>query len=51
MTVNTTGSLTFITSSVTHPVGSVSNTNNNSIVTGFNKTGAGEQCCFIIPIV
>jgi hypothetical protein len=46
LNVNTTGSVTFISSSVTHPVGSITNTNNNSIVTGFTKTGSGGTVTF-----
>ena len=38
---NTTGSFTFITNSITLPTGGSQNVNNNSIVTAFNKTGAG----------
>jgi hypothetical protein len=39
--VNTTGSVTFISNSVTLPAGGTQNIDNNSIVTAFNKTGAG----------
>ncbi len=46
LTVNTTGSVTFISSSWTAPTGSVKNINGNSIVTGFNKTGAGGTVTF-----
>jgi hypothetical protein len=41
LTTVTTGSFTFIGNSVTRPASAVCNANNNSIVTGFNKTGAG----------
>ncbi len=41
MTVNTTGSVTFISNSVTVPAGGTQDINSNSIVTAFNKTGAG----------
>ena len=42
LTVSTTGSVTFISNSWTNPTaGGVKNVNNNSIVTAFNKTGAG----------
>lgn len=46
MTVNTTGSVTFITNSVTHPAGAATNVNNNSVVTAFSKTGAGGTVFF-----
>lgn len=41
LSVNTTGNFTFISSSVTLPAGGSHQVNNNSIVTAFNKTGAG----------
>ena len=41
LTVNTTGSVTFISNSNTAPAGGTKNVNTNSIVTGFSKTGAG----------
>lgn len=41
ITSPSTGSYTFITNSWARPTNGVSNVNNNSIVTGFNKTGAG----------
>jgi hypothetical protein len=41
MSVNTTGSVTFISNSVTLPATGTKNVNSNSIVTAFNKTGAG----------
>ena len=41
ITVNTTGSVTFIVNTNTPPANSVKNVNNNQIVTGFTKTGAG----------
>jgi hypothetical protein len=47
MTVNTTGSVTFISNTNTLPAGGLKNVNNNSIVTGFSKTGAGGTItCF-----
>ena len=39
--VNTTGSVTFISNSVTLPTGGTQSVSGNSIVTEFNKTGAG----------
>ncbi|MEP6674533.1 MAG: T9SS type A sorting domain-containing protein [Ferruginibacter sp.] len=41
LTVNTTGSATFISNSIQLPAGGSQTINNNSIVTGFSKTGAG----------
>lgn len=41
LSVNTTGSVTFIGHSYTMPAGGTSNVNNNAIVNAFNKTGAG----------
>lgn len=41
LSVNSTGNFTFISSSVTLPAGGSHQVNNNSIVTAFNKTGAG----------
>lgn len=41
LNLNTTGSATFITNSVTLPAGGSKTINNNSIVTAFNKGGAG----------
>ena len=41
LSVNTTGSLTFISNSITVPAGGSQTINGNSIVTAFNKTGAG----------
>jgi hypothetical protein len=41
ITSNTTGSFTFISHSYTMPAGGSQNITGNSIVTGFNKTGAG----------
>lgn len=41
LSVNTTGSVTFINNSVTRLASTTTNVNNNSIVTAFNKTGAG----------
>ncbi|WP_300492149.1 hypothetical protein, partial [Flavobacterium sp.] len=46
LNVNTTGSFTFITNSVTHPANAVTNVNNNAIVTAFAKTGAGGTVYF-----
>ncbi|HEX8250183.1 MAG TPA: Calx-beta domain-containing protein, partial [Pyrinomonadaceae bacterium] len=45
-TVNTTGSVTFIANSNTNPGTGTKNVNNNSIVTGFTKTGAGGTITF-----
>lgn len=41
LTAATTGSFTFISNSWTRPTSGVGNVDNNSIVTAFNKTGAG----------
>ncbi len=41
LSVNTTGSVTFISDSVSAPAGGFKTINGNSIVTGFNKGGAG----------
>lgn len=41
LSVNTTGNVTFISNNFTRPANGVTNVNNNSIVTAFNKTGAG----------
>ncbi len=41
LNVNTTGSVTFISNSVTAPAGGSKTINGNSIVTAFNKGGAG----------
>lgn len=46
LTINSTGSLNFITNNVTHVPSTVHNVNNNSIVTAFNKTGAGGTVFF-----
>jgi len=46
ISVNTTGSVTFISNSVTIPTGGTQNVNGNSIVTGFNKTGVGGTVTF-----
>lgn len=48
MSVNTTGSVTFISQSFTAPSNGTKNTNSNSIVTGFAKTGAGGTVTFIV---
>jgi len=42
ISTNTTGSFTFIGNSWARPTNGVGNINNNSIVTAFNKTGAGN---------
>jgi hypothetical protein len=42
MSVNTTGSITFISNNVTLPATGTKNINGNIIVTAFNKTGAGN---------
>ncbi len=41
LNVNTTGSVTFLSDSVTAPAGGTKTVNGNSIVTAFNKGGAG----------
>jgi hypothetical protein len=41
LTISSTGSVTFISNNWTRPPNGVANINNNSIVTGFNKTGSG----------
>lgn len=41
LSVNTTGSVTFISNSINVPAGGTQTINANSIVTAFNKTGAG----------
>lgn len=41
LTLNTTGATTFIVASVSLPANGTQNVNGNSIVTAFNKTGAG----------
>ncbi len=46
ITVNTTGSVTMISNSVSHLAGTTHNVNNNSIVTGYSKTGAGGTIVF-----
>lgn len=47
LTVNTTGSVILISNNVSAPTaGSTYNTNGNSIVTAFNKTGAGGTLTF-----
>ena len=48
ISVNTTGSVTFISQSFTAPATGTKTTNNNAIVTAFNKTGAGGTVTFII---
>ncbi len=47
MSVNTTGSVTFISQSFTAPSTGTKAVNNNSIVTGFTKTGAGGTVTFV----
>lgn len=44
---NTTGSFTFISHSASLPANGSKSVNNNSIVTGFNKTGAGGTVSFM----
>lgn len=46
LSVNTTGSVTFISNSVSAVATSIYNINGNSIVTAFNKTGAGGTVTF-----
>ncbi len=46
ITANTTGSVTMIGNSVTHAANSTHNVNNNSIVTGYSKTGVGGTVLF-----
>jgi hypothetical protein len=46
LSVNTTGSVTFISSSITLPAGGTQSVDSNSIVTAFNKTGAGGTVTF-----
>ena len=46
MTVNTTGGVTFIGNSVTHPANAVTTVSNNRVVTQFTKTGAGGTVNF-----
>lgn len=46
LSVNTTGSITFISNNVTAVATSIYNINGNSIVTAFNKTGAGGTVTF-----
>lgn len=46
ITSNTTGSFTFISNNFTRPANGTSTVNNNSIVTAFNKTGAGGTVTF-----
>ena len=46
LSVNTTGGVTFILNSITRPVGATCNVNNNRVITGFNKTGAGGTVYF-----
>ncbi len=47
LTVNTTGSVTFIGHSYTMPANGTKSVSNNAIVTGFNKTGAGGTVTFM----
>ncbi|WP_177729850.1 T9SS type A sorting domain-containing protein [Flavobacterium inviolabile] len=46
LSVNTTAGFTFISNNVTHPTDAVTIVNNNAIVTGFSKTGAGGTVYF-----
>jgi len=46
ISVNTTGSVTFISNSQSLPAAGIKNVNNNSIVTGFTKTGPGGTVTF-----
>jgi hypothetical protein len=46
LNVNTTGSVTFISNTITGPAGGSKNVNNNAVVTGFTKTGAGGTVTF-----
>ena len=46
ITANTTGSITFISNSVTHAAGTTHNVNNNAVVTAYNKTAAGGNVRF-----
>jgi hypothetical protein len=46
LSLGTTGGVTFIFNSVTRPANAICNANGNSIVTGFNKTGAGGTVLF-----
>jgi hypothetical protein len=48
ITTNTTGSFTFISQSFSAAAGGTKNTNGNSIVTGFSKTGSGGTVAFIV---
>jgi hypothetical protein len=48
LNVNTTGSVTFISQSYTASSTGTKNTNSNSIVTAFNKPGAGGTVTFIV---
>ncbi|MBL7773676.1 MAG: fibronectin type III domain-containing protein [Chitinophagaceae bacterium] len=48
ITTGTTGSFTFIVQSFTAATNGTKNTNGNSIVTAFNKTGAGGTVTFIV---
>ncbi len=46
ITANTTGSITFIGNSISRAAGASCTVNNNSVVTGYNKTGAGGTILF-----
>jgi Calx-beta domain/Right handed beta helix region/Domain of unknown function (DUF4214) len=46
VTANTTGNVTMLGNSVTHAAGTTHQINNNSIVTAYNKTGAGGSILF-----
>ncbi|MDF3026907.1 MAG: hypothetical protein K0S23_1214 [Fluviicola sp.] len=47
LTVNTTGSVTFIGHSYTMPANGTKSVSNNAIITGFNKTGGGGTVTFM----
>lgn len=47
ISVNTTGSVTFISHSYTMPANGTKSVSNNAIVTGFTKTGAGGTVTFM----
>jgi hypothetical protein len=46
LSINSTGSVTFISNSNSLPANGVKNVNNNNVVTGFAKTGAGGTITF-----
>jgi hypothetical protein len=47
ISVNTTGSVTFVSHSYTMPANATKSVSNNAIVTGFTKTGAGGTVTFM----